>query len=223
MLADKARKWIDKDERAPGIHASSILDPRQHFWATKDPQEHSDGLVNIFLIGKVLHAFVLGAVDGSVDINTTDDGSFRSEELGITYSPDKVKDGIVRELKTSRSPKEPRDISDVDTYIEQLLVYMAATDTTTSELWVLYINLRENGRTSPAFRCYTVTISADDLAKTKEFIKATRADLQKALETDDWTGLDLCHAFKCGENNCAWFNKCKPEGRHGIARNAWTE
>lgn len=218
MLLDKARDYVTKDERTPGIHASDLLDERQAFWKHVDPQPLTDRLTVTFLVGRVLHAFVLGAVDGpdNVDIGNTDDGSSNSELLGISYSPDKVLDGVVRELKTSRSFYEPKDVKDLDMYLEQLLVYMAATQTTTSQLWVLYLNLRnEDGKTAPDFRSFDVSISDEDLARITADLRAKRDNLDAAIAAQDWRRLDLCREWKCGAGNCEWYAKCKPEGRYG--------
>src|SRR6266498_1287873 len=218
MLLDKTRDYVTKDERTPGIHASDLLDVRQAFWKHVDPQPITDRLTVTFLVGRVLHAFVLGAVDGpdAVDIGNTDDGSSRSDILGISYSPDKVLDGVVRELKTSRSFYEPKDVKDLDIYIEQLLVYMAATQTTTSQLWVLYLNLRnEEGKTAPDFRSFDITISPEDLATVTQTLNESRENLEAAIAAQDWRRLELCREWKCGRGNCDWYDRCKPEGRHG--------
>ena len=216
MLLDKAKDYVTKDERTPGIHASDLLDTRKSFWKHVDPQPLTDRLTVTFLVGRVLHAFVLGAVDGDVDIRTTDDGSRVSPELGISYSPDKVLDGVVRELKTSRSFYEPKDVKDLDIYLEQLLVYMAATQTTDSQLWVLYINLRNaEGKTSPDFRAFDVSISAEDLAVITEYLKTSRVELEAAIAADDWRRLPLCRSWMCGAGNCEWYERCKPETRYG--------
>jgi hypothetical protein len=222
MLAGKAREWIEGGSRTPGLHASDLLDARMAYWQRKVEKPLSDKLINIFLVGKVLHSFVLGAVDGKVDITVTDDGSMHSEELGIDFSPDALIEGMVRELKTSRSYYEPRDVKDLELYLEQLLVYMVATGTTTSQLWVLYINLKdENGRTCPAFRCFDFSISDHDLAKTKDYLVATAASLQTALDRNDPSGLPLCRRFKCGEGNCQWWEDCRPDGRYGLSPKKW--
>jgi hypothetical protein len=218
MLLDKARDYVTQDERTPGIHASDLLDERQAFWKHVDPQPLTDRLTVTFLVGRVLHAFVLGAVDDrrSDDIGYTGDASLVSSQLGLSYSPDKVMDGIVREVKTSRSFYEPKDVKDLDIYIEQLLIYMAATQTTTSQLWVLYLNLRnEEGRTAPDFRSFDISISDGDLAEITESLRQKRENLEAAIAAQDWRRLDLCRSWKCGRSNCDWYDKCKPEGRYG--------
>ena len=62
-LTKQAREWLEGDDRSEGIHASDLLDIRQAYWRHVDPQELSDREVWTFLIGKVLHAFTLSAID----------------------------------------------------------------------------------------------------------------------------------------------------------------
>ena len=130
-LYSTARAWLESEERTPGIHASSLLDPRQGYFGQKYPGPLPDRLVTMFLVGKVLHAFILGShprAGTGVDLRSTDSGSRRCD-LGFDYSPDAFYDGMVREVKTSRSFYEPTSIEDLSFYIEQVLVYMVATDT----------------------------------------------------------------------------------------------
>lgn len=217
-LYDVSRTWLEKDERTPGIHASSLLDPLKGFWDTMNPGPLPNRLVTMFMVGKVLHAFILGAHAGAVDINTSDGGSSDSG-LGYVYSPDLVHEGMVREVKTSRSFYEPQDVGDVDNYVEQLLTYMAPTNTLESELWVLFLNLKdETGRTAPAFRCYSVRISQEHLDAVKEQLKATTQQLATAIEKKDPAGLPLCREWKCGARNCEHYDLCQPEGRYGTPK-----
>jgi len=220
LLAAKARAWIEGEERSTGIHASDLMDLRQAFFSRTSPKPLPARLINTFLVGKVLHAFVLGAVSDAgsqnLDLRLTDTGSRESDELGIVFSPDAVFDGIVRELKTSRSFYEPKDQKDLALYMEQLLIYMAATNTLESELWILFLNFRdEKGKTAPAFRGYTLTVSQEDLDRLKIEIKETRAKLELAIQSNDVHALPLCREWKCGRNNCDWYDECRPEGRFG--------
>ena len=217
MLGDAARAWIESEERAPGIHASDLLDARQAIYRKIDPKTLPDRLVNIFLIGKVLHAFVLQTVDGitNVDIKTTDAGSYFSEKIGITYSPDKIVGGKVRELKTSRSYKAPDTIEDISHYLEQILVYLASTETRTAQLWVLYLNLRDEstGKLDPCFRGYDVEISEGDLAGLIEFCKSQKELIEKGVNLKDPKVAPLCREWLCNRKLCDWYDQCQPEGR----------
>ena len=216
LLAEKARAWIEGDERSPGLHASHLLDPMQSYWQIVDPRPLPDRLVTMFLVGKVLHAFVLGSVAGKVALEYTDAWSVVSDELGVSHSPDAVIDGMVRELKTSRSYHPAESVEDLGIYLEQLLVYMAATKTTKAQVWVLYLNIKdESGRTSPGFRGYDFVISEADLAKTTEYLVGTRMLLEQALVVKNTAKLPLCRDWKCGAKNCDWYNQCKPAGRFG--------
>lgn len=214
-LTEKAKAWVEKDERTPGIHASDMLDPRRGYWQRIKPLPLDDRLAAIFLVGRVLHGFVLNAVDDKKGLGDTDEGSNYSEELGLWWSPDKTAGGKVRELKTSRSFQEPAKIGDLRQYLEQLLVYMAATNTTDSQLWVLFLNLKdEQGRTSPQFRAYDVVITEEELKAVQADVKATRDALQTALEAEDPASLPLCRDWLCSRKMCPYWDNCKPEGRY---------
>lgn len=217
-LVDDARGWLEREERAPGIHASDMLDTMKAYMQRIFPKPISDKKVAIFMIGKVLHGFVLSAADGKTGFNvdTTDEGSFVSEDLGLTWSPDKMVEGKVRELKTSRSFYEPKTVGDLKMYLEQLLVYMAATGTLESQLWVLYLNLKDDqNRTNPSFRAYDITITPEDLEKVKSEVKANRTALTDALKNEDPSSLPLCRDWLCGPRMCEWWHECKPKGRYG--------
>jgi len=218
MLGGAARAWIEGEERTPGVHASDLLNPRQAIYRKLDPKVLPDRLVNIFLIGKVLHAFVLQTVDGksAVDIKTTDAGSFWSEEIGITYSPDKIMGGKVRELKTSRSYKEPTHVEDMSGYLEQILIYMASTQTLDGQLWVLYLNLRDEatGKLDPSFRCFDVKINEADLATLISNCKSVRELVEKGVALKDPKVAPLCTEWLCTRNLCDYYDTCQPEGRY---------
>jgi hypothetical protein len=214
LLLDKSRKWLERQERTEGIHASDILNPRKAFFQRMFPGPLEDRQVTIFLIGKVLHGFVLGTMQDKVDLNVTDEGSSFSEDLGLWYSPDWDK-GEIAEFKTSRSFKEPTGLDDVSSYVQQLLIYMAAKNRLDAELWVLYLNLKdEQRRTEPQFRAYRISITEGDLELVRHHIKSTRSALETALETKDHTPLELCWEFLCSERMCPFWHKCQPEGRY---------
>jgi hypothetical protein len=123
----------------------------------------------------------------------------------------------IAEFKTSRSFKEPKNIGELDIYLEQVQIYMAAKNMTEAKLWVLYLNLRDEKtrKTTPTFRCFHFRISPEDLAKLKEWIKTSVADLKEAIARSDWKRLPLCRDWLCGRAMCAWYDKCQPEERYG--------
>ena len=220
-LLQKSREWLEREKRDPRIHVSDLLDPRQGYWRRLDPKPLSDKLVTMFLIGKVLHAFVISAVEGvSADTLASDEGSRYNEELDLVYSVDKVVKGIPRELKTTRTYYEPKTVQDLAMYCEQLLCYMVAENVPKGQLWLLLLNAKdpETGRTAPVYRCYTVTVTEKDLALYKQAMAQTKTALTAALGANMHTALPLCRGFKCGETECEWWEKCRPEGRYGQKR-----
>jgi hypothetical protein len=193
------------------------------YYKAKHPSPLPDRLVNMFLVGKIGHAIVLSAVDGVPGISlASDGGSEWSEDLKIWYSPDKTLSGIPRELKTTRSPYEAKYPKDLALYCEQLLIYMAAQNSTVGQLWILYLNLRdEEGNTAPQWRAFTVRVSQEDLDLYKARLRQTRLGLEYAREKDDPVGLPLCREFKCGLKRCEYWEECKPDGRYGRPDATW--
>ena len=216
FLLEKSREWLDSSERSPGIHATDLLSPRKAYWREVKPLPLTDRQVTIFLIGRVLHAFVLSAVDEIPLSWETDGGSKYCVDLDISYSPDKILSGEIKEFKTARNFNAPDTISDLWGYVEQLLIYMVAENKLTSTLWILYINLRdkETKRTSPEFRAYRIKISQEDLERTRAELLQIRLALAGAIEIQDHTILPLCAEYMCGDGNCGWWDDCKPEGRY---------
>lgn len=172
-------------------------------------------MVGIFLVGKVLHAFVLSAVEGRAGTDwSTDEGSKTDERLGIEYSIDCLKDGIPRELKTSRSLFLPKKIDDLWTYAKQTLVYMVAENSLVGEIWVLYLNCKIDGQTFPQFKAYRLTVAQEDLDALRVRMREIRDTLQTCLDNSDPSPLPLCEKYKCGEGNCGHWDVCRPEGRY---------
>jgi hypothetical protein len=218
-LVSRAKEWLQSEERAPGIHASELLDLRRAYFQRVDPKSMDDRSALVFLVGKVLHAFILGAQSGGTykdGVGKTDEGSFESSELGITFSPDRNQDGVIRELKTSRAMYEPKTVGDLRVYLEQLLIYMAAEDLLRAKLDVLYLNLKdERNRTTPQIRVYDIEVDQAGLEVVKQQIKSRVAALKSALAHEAHKDLPLCREWLCGELMCPWWAKCKPEGRWG--------
>ena len=154
------------------------------------------------------------------DGTATDAGSSTSAELGIEFSPDLLINGVVREVKTTRSFYEPKDPkADLGLYLEQLAVYQAATDTLVGQLWILYLNLKgEDGKTAPAFRCFTVELDQAGLDDIKAQVRARVVAITEAVAAGDHTPLPICREFKCGRRNCEWWDQCKPAPRYGTAK-----
>lgn len=221
FLNDKARAWVEAQggdrSKEKLLHASDCLDPRLAYFSRKFPQPIPDRLVPIFLIGRILHAFVICSVEGKPFDLAADGGSHVSKELGITFSPDMFFNNRVREIKTSRSFYEPEGPEDLSLYLEQLLIYFAGTNTTKGDLWVLYMNIKGG----PTFRVYEVSITAKDLKAIQNEIKRTTVLFHKAFDSKKPSLLPLCRPFKCGKKECAYWDKCKPEGRHGRPDATW--
>lgn len=219
LLNERSRHWIENGERTPGIHASDLLSPRLAYWNRMKPGVLPERLINMFLIGRVLHAFILSAVDEKTGVDwSSDGGSKTSEELGIEYSIDSFLGKIPRELKTSRAFYEPKKLKDLWSYTEQLLIYMAAENKLEGEIWVLYLNLRDKGKSAPCYRAYKVTLSQADLDALKQKFKETADNIKAALAAKDHRPLPLCQEYKCGRGNCDHFDDCKPEERWKPAR-----
>lgn len=218
-LMKRMREWIEKSDRE-GIHASDLLDPRMAYYNQTSKKPLSDRLVAIFTIGRILHAFVISAVEGKTLDWSADGGSFFSKELGIHYSPDVVKNKIPRELKSSRAFYLPKNKKDLAMYCEQLVIYMAALKQTKGEIWVLFLNARGTNGTEPCFRCYRVEITKTDLKRITAQLKETREKLEHALKTKNPKELPLCRKFKCGKACPAW-DECKPEGRYDVPVSKW--
>lgn len=225
-LYAKARRWLAREERAPGLHASSLLDPRlAYFGLIHGPKDLSDRLVNIFLAGKLFHLLLISVLMEENGINwASDSGSKYSDELGIHYSVDHWLDGCPNEIKTTRKPFEAKDLKDLSLYVEQLLIYMACENKTRGYLSVMHLSLRTgNGNeTECAYRVYPVDVSLEDLAATRAWIKNTVHSIQHAVDTKNPRELPLCHPFKCGPVNCEYWEECQPEGRYPKkTRGAW--
>lgn len=223
VLLDRCRTWLEREERKAGLHASDLLDPRMAYFKRKYPVALPDRLVNMFIVGKFGHIIVLSAVDGVIGINlASDEGSEWSEDLGVWYSVDKTISGIPRELKTTRSFFEAKTHKDLSLYVEQLLIYMVARKSLVGQLWVLYLNLKDDeGKTAPQWRAFTVKVTKEDLEAYRIQLKQTAHSLNDALKTDDFKQLPLCRAFKCGKGNCDYWEQCKPEGRYGVPKTKW--
>lgn len=223
FLNKKARAWIEAQggdrSKEELLHASDCLDPRYAYFSRLDPRPIPDRLVPIFLIGRVLHAFVICAVEGKTFDLAADGGSHVSKKLGITFSPDMNFNKKVREIKTSRSFYEPSEPKDLAMYCEQVLIYLAGTNTTKGDIWVLYMNIKGG----PAFRVYELKITDADLKKVQAEIALITATFKKAQKEKNPQILPLCRSFKCGPKDCHYWETCKPQGRYGVPKTRWAK
>lgn len=218
-LYGTAKAWLEQQDRKDGIHASDLLMPLRAYWKRKTGGEAglNEREVGLFLVGKVLHAFVEHEGLVKPDLGHTDEGSKFEPELEVWYSPDKLVGGKVIEVKTSRSFYEPKGLDDLDQYLQQVLIYLACENVTEGEIWVLYVNLRDDaGRTSPAFRVFRVSLDPAHLPGLRRRVKAAVVGLSRALAEGDPSDLPLCPAWICKPEYCPYFNEpCRPVGRYG--------
>lgn len=224
-LLERGKEWLAQDERTAGLHASDLMDPRLAYFKHKFPMPIADRLVNIFLVGKIGHVIVLSTVDKAKGLNvTSDEGSEWSDELGIWFSADKTLQGRPRELKTTRSFYAAKTYKELDLYNEQLMIYMVARNSLKGQLWILYLNLKdESGKTAPSWRAYNIEVTQQELDEYKAQLIQTRKAIEKALKTDEFQKLPVCRKFKCGEKNCAYWKECQPEGRYGLSERKWEQ
>jgi len=227
-LAEKARAWIESEnhERPTGIHASDLLDPRLAYWKAIHPKPLSERSIWFFVIGKILHHFIIDVhVPGVIDPHTTDTGTH--EANNIYFSPDlEDEEGHPIELKTTRAQSEPSDATLQKTYhhyLEQLTIYMVLQNTTRGYLWVFYISLKNAGsQTFPEPRCYEITMTTEEFLQFEQRIFATRDLLAHALEARNHSSLPLCRTWLCGET-CLWWRECAPPERYTIPRRLWAK
>lgn len=214
-----SRAYLKRKPRT-GIHATDLLDPRLAYFKALSGEELPDRLVNMFLVGQVAHISILRVMTGNHDYTDSDEGAKLFE--GLQYSPDFMDiRGEPAEIKTTRSfylPKVPYlpDDKTYHMYLEQLIIYMAAENKVTGRLVLLYLNHKEENKTTPSFFVFKITTTKEAIAAMRAVIKKEVAQLQLAKDTKDHTILPLCRPWKC--RDCEFFAElCKPEGRweHG--------
>jgi hypothetical protein len=222
-LTEQARAWIASDNlvRDPGIHASDLMDPRLAYWRALDPKPLTDRTIWLFVVGKVLHHFVVDLPTGQALPGQSDSGTRKAR--GILFSPDRVTDtGTPIELKTNRIQHESdHPEHDYAHYLEQLCTYMALMDVTEGSLWVLHINFLVDRRTEPQPRCYTVRVPASELVLFRAILDQTREQLIEALAQRNIDSLPLCRTWLCG-TTCSWWKTCQPPGRYPLPKRQWS-
>jgi len=227
-LMEAARKYITKDERT-GIHMSDLIDRRLAYFKWLTGQPIPDRLINMFVVGQALHAIILCIKGGTTDYTRPPDSGTKNFK-DILYSPDFLNfNGEPDEVKTTRSfylPKVPYlpDDKTYHMYLEQLVGYMAAEDKLTGRLTLLYLNHKEDNKTTPSIFVFKVTCTPEQLAAMRSVITKAKDQLQLAKDTHDHTILPLCRPWKC--RDCEFFQElCKPEGRFEFGQNKekeWT-
>lgn len=215
-LLSRARQWLAADERESGVHVSDLLMPRRGYWRVVRPRSPLDREIGFFLVGKVLHAFVLHDRAGTpVNLRQTDEGSVYDEDVGVWYSPDRVAGDVVEEFKTSRSYYEPSALLDIEWYLRQVLLYMALSRKHQGRITVLYLNAKEaSGKTSPQFRVYNVKVTAEELEAVRLEARRLRDELMVAVQHRQHRALPLCPDWACAPDRCNWWSDCQPEGRY---------
>lgn len=231
QIMDRGREFLESRERAEGIHASSLLQPRLHYFRTLKPMPLSDKEVGFFIAGRAHHEVILAVMKKAKEIGEkADEGS--SEWKGIHYSPD-YRLGFLAEIKSSRRQHAPPDNDEealkeeYDNYLNQLAQYMAVEQQHRASLIIFYISMRHddaNKTTYPEIHCYDVTMTASELDTVRREMLAKKALLEKALKTKKHTILPLCPAWMCTRGGikgpviqeCKYYNDCKPEGRYPL-------
>mgnify|MGYP001565887781 FL=1 len=227
LLTDKARQWLNVEdaERSPGFHTSDILEPRLAYWRIKHPLPLDEQKVWMFLIGRILHTFVLAAHDeipfAGMDLRRMDIG-VSLEGNGIHFTPDDIlANGTPVELKTTRSfypPKPEKYFSEYFDYLRQLLIYAANLNKTSAKLWILYLNTKNEGTTRPEPRCFDIEFTSEDLERARLVTQDTIHLIEQSLDDGTFRRLPLCTDWKCwrGEKpQCPYFEiQCQPEGRY---------
>ena len=224
-LTDKARQWLNLDERTAGFHTSDVLEPRLAYWRIKDPRPLDERKVWMFLVGRVLHTFILAAHDeipfGDMDLRKMDVG-VSLEGNGIQFTPDDISvDGVPTELKTTRSfypPKPERYFQEYFEYLRQLLVYAANLNSEKAKLWCLYLNTKDADGTKPEIRCFDITFDSQDLERARLVTRDTIKLIERSVQDGEFRRLPSCTDWKCwkgGKPLCPYFiEQCQPEGRY---------
>lgn len=222
-LTEKARTWLDMDERTPGIHVSDILEPRLAYWRIVDPRPLDERKTWMFLVGRLLHTFVLAAHDeipfDQMNLQHTDDVT--GESGGVSFTPDKILvNGQPAEIKTTRSfypPKPGNEYHDYQEYLRQILVYTAALNQQRAKMWVLYLNIKDELGTRPDVRCYDIVFTPEDIARVRLQTVETRQLIERSVVDKEYRRLPLCTDWKCIKGDrpeCVYWEQCKPEGRY---------
>lgn len=196
FLLDAMRSSFDVEARTreTPLHLSDLVTPRYAFWQRTKPKPLTDDEIGYFVSGRSME-------DATWRLHGYEKGGER-HEWGITFRPDWYT-SIPVEFKTRRAwlPKDDTQALDrFSHYIEQAGGYAAMTEQPAAWLWVFSLAEPQPDRsTKPAFRCYLLEWTADELAAIRADLFSRRDLLTKALATGEHTSLPLCAAWKCGK------------------------
>lgn len=231
QIAERAREFLEKQDRAAGIHVSSLLTPRKYYWQQVDPLPLTDRDIGYFIAGRAHHEVVLAIMHKAGKVGDAPEAESKQWKE-IWYTPD-YRLGFLAEIKSTRKQSEPNpnDMEDMlreyKHYLKQLSMYMAVEDQERAALIVFYISLRHddaNKTTFPTTRTYTVTLSPAERESIRKEMVQGKNLINKALKLKDHTILPLCPIWMCAKGgfrgpaikDCPRYDVCKPEGRYPL-------
>lgn len=225
-LYDVLRESFVRTERT-GIHLTSCLEPRLHYWSRLKPQPLTDAEIGYFAAGR-------GHEDAVGKLLVEDFVETPEEEIdGIHLRPDfqAVTNRIIpkdefAEFKTRRSnlPKTDEEAATVfESYRDQIQGYMALKDR--FEMYLIVLSLLEGkdrkdplSTSKPVFAVYKETMTRPELVAKRSDLLARR----QLVEKENPKVMPLCAAWKCVRNvktpsgwqrvaACKWHRDCRPD------------
>lgn len=226
QILEASRNFLEKQNRAEGVHVSDLLTPRKAYWRALDPKPLTKEEIGYFIAGRAHHEVILSIMHKRGIVGTeTDEGS--KEFKGIHYSPD-YNLGFLAEIKSNRRQYEPDEDKledEYEHYLKQLTKYMAFENKRKAALIVFFISMRQNNAnktTSPETRAYTVTLTLEEITQIRKESVLLKNKIVRAIATKDHTSLPLCPAWMCTRGYkkpyiaCEWYEQCKPDGRYPL-------
>lgn len=231
QINERSREFLEKQDRAPGIHVSSLLTPRKYYFQQIDPLPLTDRDIGFFIAGRAHHEVVLAIMHKQDKVGDAPEAQSKVWKE-ISYTPD-YSLGFLAEIKSTRKQSEP-NWNDMDAlireykhYLNQLKMYMAVEDKEKAALIVFYISLRHddaNKTTFPTIRTYTVTLSPTEREEIRKEMVRGKNLINKALKLKDHSILPLCPIWMCAKGgfrgpaikDCPRYDVCRPEGRYPL-------